>query len=76
MRLTQTERVADLLHIEGGWWTSPELADRLGVTAGTIERALRDLIAGGDVEMRSMKLALSHPGRVGSYDRRTEWRHL
>ena len=55
--------ILDLLDIDGGWWDKDQLAERLGVSVTTAERALLRMHAYGEVE-----------SRPGSEPRRFEWR--
>lgn len=44
--------VADLLEIEGSWWTKAEIAFRLGVLDNTVQKALSDLTRQGTLTRR------------------------
>ena len=68
------ERVADLLEIDGGWWTVPGIALRLGVTERSVYRALSQL--GELVEDRVVELAYAMWGSDGLRDWRHEWRYV
>lgn len=61
-----SERVLDLLEIEGGWWTPAEVAMRTGSSPVASKRLLERLSQRGLVECRVVELA--------GGDRRAEFR--
>jgi len=85
------DRVTDFLFIDGGWWSTDALLERLQLTSDeALQRVLRRLRDKGLVESRVVELSSSTTtGRrdgsvisitrtyeVGTLERRTEWRHV
>lgn len=68
-----TERVLDLLQIDGGWLTKAGIADRLGVTEDQALHALQRLRDGGMAEMRSVGLSVRKHRTGAVVDQRVEW---
>ena len=63
-RISNHDRIADLLGVDGGWWTAANVADRLNLKLDTAERALHRMFAEGRVRKRMVSQEWGMPDRA------------
>ena len=52
-------RILDLLSIEGGWWRSDEITERLGAKPTTVQKSLYRLAERGQIRKRLRVVAVT-----------------